>query len=541
MSSSHFYQSSNSNPTLDEQRWIAHIRRLLDDEDLDQDSDTPISIFVVPRTLLLTSLESYVPQVVALGPYHHCRSELQEMERYKLSAAKRFQRHLQGPKFHNLVDHLNKYEPQFRACDQKYLNFNDETLTWMMAVDSCFLLEFLQVFTVKEDRRSIRNDKTGQTSGCRDAIVRDIVKLENQIPLFAVRKIQEFLSGSQDEADEQIYATMIVFFEEVLPLKMIQELSGIHQITKSAHLLEFLYNLIVPNFQGSCELRTEAEEEEGRNKGEKMNFWKIIYRRVTGPFSLMKRLLISKPVKSILTLPWKIISILPGVILIKQVGYLCFSEEKEEEEKKKPENEAHEINIHPLMEEISIPSVTQLSNAGVQFSITNSGISGINFDSNNVVLYLPSIVLDLNAEVIMRNLVAYEACNESGPLIFTRYTELMNGIIDSEEDAKIMREKGIVLNHLKSDEDVASLWNGMSKSIRLTKVPLLDKVIEDVNNYYNGSWKVRIGKLFKSRVFGSWQSMTFFAAILLLFFMTLQTFCSLFGCVRLFSHPTRMK
>ncbi|KAL8497200.1 hypothetical protein ACS0TY_020763 [Phlomoides rotata] len=494
MSSSHFYQSSNSNPTLDEQRWIAHIRRLLDDEDLDQDSDTPISIFVVPRTLLLTSLESYVPQVVALGPYHHCRSELQEMERYKLSAAKRFQRHLQGPKFHNLVDHLNKYEPQFRACYQKYLNFNDETLTWMMAVDSCFLLEFLQVFTVKEDRRSIRNDKTGQTSGCRDAIVRDIVKLENQVPLFAVRKIQEFLSGSQDEADEQIYATMIVFFEEVLPLKMIQELSGIHQITKSAHLLEFLYNLIVPNFQGSCELRTEAEEEEGRNK---------------------------------------------GVILIKQVGYLCFSEE--EEEKKKPENEAHEINIHPLMEEISIPSVTQLSNAGVQFSITNSGISGINFDSNNVVLYLPSIVLDLNAEVIMRNLVAYEACNESGPLIFTRYTELMNGIIDSEEDAKIMREKGIVLNHLKSDEDVANLWNGMSKSIRLTKVPLLDKVIEDVNNYYNGSWKVRIGKLFKSRVFGSWQSMTFFAAILLLFFMTLQTFCSLFGCVRLFSHPTRMK
>ncbi|KAI7985308.1 putative UPF0481 protein [Camellia lanceoleosa] len=80
-----------------------------------------------------------------------------------------------------------------------------------------------------------------------------------------------------------------------------------------------------------------------------------------------------------------------------------------------------------------------------------------------------------------RNLVAYEACNASGSLVFTRYTELMNGIIDIEEDAKLLGEEGIILNHVKSNKEVAELWNGMGRSFRLTKVPFLDKVIEDVN------------------------------------------------------------
>ncbi|KAL3528926.1 hypothetical protein ACH5RR_008248 [Cinchona calisaya] len=55
---------------------------------------------------------------------------------------------------------------------------------------------------------------------------------------------------------------------------------------------------------------------------------------------------------------------------------------------------------------------------------------------------------------------------ESSPLAFTRYTELMNGIIDTQRDAKFLREKGIIVNQLKSDKEVADLWNGMSKSIK---------------------------------------------------------------------------
>ncbi|KAG8388253.1 hypothetical protein BUALT_Bualt02G0106500 [Buddleja alternifolia] len=337
MSSSHPYMNTTSNPSFDEQRWIIHIRRSLE-EDHDQVSDIAVSIFDIPKTLMLISPESYVPQLVALGPYHYSTPKPYEME----------------------------------------------------------------------------------------------------------RKMLEFRQGS----DDLLYSMLMGFCKEILPFTMIQENPSVHQGMGFAPLLDFLYHLIVPKLEGSSEITSE-----------------------------------------------------------------------EKEEKTKQGNENCDLNKPPLMEEIAIPSVTELSSAGIKFSVTNSGIFGINFDEKMATFYLPTIILNANTEVATRNLVAYEACNASGPLIFNRYTELMNGIIDSEDDAKLLREQGFILNHYKSDQDVANLWNGMSKSIRLTKVLLLDKVIEDVNNYYNGSWKVRIGKFMARNVFGSWQSLTLMAAILLLFFI----------------------
>jgi hypothetical protein len=111
----------------------------------------------------------------------------------------------------------------------------------------------------------------------------------------------------------------------------------------------------------------------------------------------------------------------------------------------------------------------------------------------------------------------------------------MNGIIDTEEDVRLLRERGIIFNHLKSDQEVANLWNGMSKckSMRLTKAPFLDKVIEDVNKYYNSRWKVKIRKFMKHTVFCSWQFLTVLASILLLLLMAVESFCSVYKCNRI--------
>ncbi|KAM7471651.1 hypothetical protein LguiA_009834 [Lonicera macranthoides] len=142
-----------------------------------------------------------------------------------------------------------------------------------------------------------------------------------------------------------------------------------------------------------------------------------------------------------------------------------------------------------LPNEISIPSVTELFKSGVCFSPIN-GIMNIRFDDNMFTFRLPVISLDVNTGHSKKlGSVAYEACKAFGPLILTRYTELMNSIIDTADDAKFLKEIGIIINQLKSDKDVANLWNGMSKSINLTKVPFLDKVINDMNKYHSGRLK----------------------------------------------------
>ena len=79
--------------TIHGQEWVININRILEEaleENYDDDQgDNFVSIFNVPKTLMSTKPEAYTPQVVALGPYHRRRLELFEMERYKLTSAKR--------------------------------------------------------------------------------------------------------------------------------------------------------------------------------------------------------------------------------------------------------------------------------------------------------------------------------------------------------------------------------------------------------------------------------------------------------------------
>uniref|UniRef100_A0A803NEW0 Uncharacterized protein n=1 Tax=Chenopodium quinoa TaxID=63459 RepID=A0A803NEW0_CHEQI len=195
-------------------------------------------------------------------------------------------------------------------------------------------------------------------------------------------------------------------------------------------------------------------------------------------------------------------------------------------------------NMPPLFEEIMIPSVIELSKSGVTFLPVNGDIMSINFDQKSKKFYLPTISIDDNTEVILRNLVAFEASSTLGPLVFTRYTEVMNGIIDTKDDVRLLREKGIILNYLRSDEEVANLWNGMSKSLRLTRVSFLDEVIDNVNRYYEGNWKVLLSRFMNACLINSWQFLVFIVAALILSLLILQVLGSLLYNARMVGpHP----
>jgi len=523
--------SLHSKSNFDELQWIIQIRRTLEEE-LEEDGEFPVSIFSVPKLLRACDPDSYVPQQVALGPYHYWRSELYEMQMHKLAAAKRFLKQLQSLKLDNLIDQLSKLEQRVRACYHKFLDFNGETLVWMMAIDASFLLEFLQEGTKIPRKKSFHN-----------TLLRDVVMLENQIPLFVLRKMLELRFSSLEAADETLVLKIIGLFKEISPFKIMEEYQNI-QVSKRAHLLDLLYHMIVPDMlerQDTIEVELQQGEEENEEsntdsrqvKEFSKELWKLLSKLNKGPVNIIRKVLGSRPMKVFVKLPWKIIINLPGVKILKQPLEYLFCSQNEGESVSSRSSKSL-MNKPPLVEEITIPSVTELLNSGVRFLPTKS-ISNISFDSKACTLYLPTVCLDVNTKVILKNLVAYEASVASGPLVMTRFTELMNGIIDSEEDARILREKGIIQNHLKSDQEVADMWNGMSKSLRLSKEPLLDKVIEDVNKYYNCRFKVKVVKFMKSYVFSSWKVLTFLATIFLLLLMTLQAFCSVYTCNYSFS------
>ncbi|XP_028077493.1 putative UPF0481 protein At3g02645 [Camellia sinensis] len=301
------------------------------------------------------------------------------------------------------------------------------------------------------------------------------------------------------------------------------------QVFEHAHLLDLLYHLIVPKIEGSHEaIITDIYQEKGgasfgSNSSQVFaNLWSLLSSLNVGLVSKFTR-----PIKMILAFPWKIVASLPGMSNLASKNKEDIKSENEvpsDEEKKKI----------PIVEEIMIHSVSHLCDFGVEFCPTIGNITTIKFDEKSKIFYLPVITLNMNSEVIIRNLVAYEASIVSESLVFTRYIELMSGIIDTVNDAKLLREKKIIVNSLKSEADVAKLFNGVSKSIRLTNVSYIDKTIEDVNKYFYSTWRVHVYKSMKRYVYGSWKILTILAAILLTLLMFLQSFCAVYSCPHLF-------
>ncbi|RZC73810.1 hypothetical protein C5167_049285 [Papaver somniferum] len=387
--------SSMSIPKLDLNQWVIQIREILEEGDIEDDKDTnTISVCIsnVPKSLKAYKPDAYIPQQISLGPYHHWRPELYEMGRYKLEAAKRRQKQLMdGLKFQHLVEgHLTKLDLRIRSCYHKYIDFNCETLAWLMAVDASFLLEFLQIFAIKE-------------------------------------------------------------------------------VTGRVHLLDCLYYMLVqrkPEELSSVAITKESDNDQSDNgatttKGDKESYfartgnvktlmheiWMWLKKLNRKIISFLQNATVSKPVT--LVAIWTILTHLPCFSLFKlPIQHLFFYQENKNI---KPESDGPTKNLNepPLIEEINIPSVTELFKSGIRFSATDGNIETIRFDERTVTLFLPAVSLDINSEVILRNLVAYEASTASGPLVFTRYTELMNGVIDTADDAKLLRESGILLNRLK--------------------------------------------------------------------------------------------
>lgn len=207
---------SGPSPIFDEKEWVIHVSRTLNEE-LEEETEIPASIFHVPKLLLDLHPHSYVPQQVAIGPYHSGRSEIRDMERYKLAAAKRNQQDFKKLKLQIVVKELMEYEGKIRANYQTVLNLSGETLAWMMAVDASFLLEFLQVCAVKRNKvgtnvvsgRLTRLANLGQNKTAHNAILKDTALVENQIPLFVMRKLLEMYFSSLEKADELLFSMMV--------------------------------------------------------------------------------------------------------------------------------------------------------------------------------------------------------------------------------------------------------------------------------------------------------------------------------------------
>ncbi|KAI8570565.1 hypothetical protein RHMOL_Rhmol01G0044600 [Rhododendron molle] len=516
-------KSSIFDSSSHEEQWINQIKKIVEEE-VKVDIEVPVCIFNIPATLASFKPEAYVPQLMGLGPYHHGDPDLYDMERYKLAAATRLQKQFKTLEFEQLVDKLMEFECRVRLCYHKYLEFEGNTLMWIMAIDGLFLLEFL--FTNKDDSEAAHLVDSAGKKLYHDSILSDVMLLENQIPFFLFSKIRSIQYSQDDLHDNCLPSILTTFCHSISPVKLKDfPLTGV--LDRYSHLLDLLYHMIVPELADQSTQEAPATQEsltesKSSQQADSANSYQI--------FTTLWEILSSlKIIKKIADNVKKIITGVPA---------LSFLAAKAEESKISENSQPKPVQVEKIM----IPSASNLSKiAGVEFcpSPTPGDISTIKFDDKEKKFYLPIITLNVHSEVIIRNLIAYEASTVSDSLVFSRYTELLDGIIDTAEDAKLLREKKIIVNKLKSDDAVLQLFDGIGKSVRLTNAPYFDKMIEDVNKFFYNSRRVWIYSGVRKYVFGSWKILTLLAGILLLLLTGLQSFCSVYTCSDMINSAVR--
>lgn len=499
-------------------RWVRAVRRLM--EASAEELGAVAKVLDVPKLLRDTKPDAYAPHHFAIGPYHYQRPELKDMERYKLAAAKRAEKRFAADlNFDHLVHKFVANQHTVRALYHRFLEMSEQTLALMMAIDTCFLLDFLQGYHVTE-----ATDMVSSSSNWINHMVRDAMMLENQIPLFLFAESLQLRHASQEVAAETMRVVLDRFIRDVCPIKT-TGMAPVDDVTNNAHLLELLYKFVVPASAVIVDDAAEVPEEVVSMDALEQQV--PDYDKVEQACMKVSSLNIA-PMRFIKSLSGRITSKVPQLAaLMPLLGKLLASVDVEA--RLKGVNMGT-ITNPPLLHEIKIPSVEKLVSCGVRLVPAPEGIAGISFDTATATLSLPVIHLDGNTEVILRNLVAYETAVVRGQLVMARYTELMNGIIDTPKDVKILRECKIVFNGMKSDKEAADMWNGMCRAVRPSKVPLMDRVITEVNAYRNNRVSVKARKLFKRYVFQSWKILTLLATLVMLTMTALQTFCTAYDC-----------
>ncbi|GLJ35860.1 hypothetical protein SUGI_0719760 [Cryptomeria japonica] len=528
---------------FDQDLWLIQIKEGLQIHgEQKEEKEICISVFGVPKELLAMTPEAYIPQCVSIGPYHHSRSQLYEMESYKVSAVRRFEKTLTGGcKFESVVEEVKKYDWQIRNCYHKYLDYNKETLAWLMALDASFVLDCLQFQVERADQPSSQVSSHGKLLGrvldptgrsaIHNAIIRDLMMLENQLPLFLLQKLLEMELGSQDKAEERLCKLVTRACREWSPFMLKMRDSSRLRIKERGHILEVFYYSIVP--APDMDDTISKKNDDGIVLSPDSTYitraLKALWKALSSLEISLDQLVSALPEGVLKGKPVQLVTQM-STHLVSAFGTLSIKRKEEKDEEKDEEREYSYAETPPTRDELAIPSVSNLYSVGVKFLPTEGDLTTIRFDPRTATLYLPKLRLDSSTEVVLRNLVAFEASAAPGDLIFTRYSDFMNGIIDKEEDVRLLRKNGIIYNHLADDEKVASLWNGLGRCVKLTKVKHLDQVIADVNKHYHKRWPVAVKKNISKYIFGSWKLLTVVAAGILLLLTCLEAFCSVYEC-----------
>ncbi|KAL5214393.1 hypothetical protein ABZP36_003545 [Zizania latifolia] len=476
-------QSPEHSPKPRDPEWVVTIRGKLA-QACAEEAACPwsrLSVYRVPKSLRDGDERAYMPQVVSIGPLHHGRRRLREMERHKWRAL----HHVLKRTGHDVTAYLNALRPmeeRVRACyDGHAAGMQGNDLIECLVLDGTFVLELFRGALdggkgFVDVLRYSRHDPIFAMRGAMHAIRNDMILLENQIPLFVL----DLLLGLQrnNPVRTGFVATLALrFFDPLMP-------TDAPLLRKDRSRLE-------------SSVDPEAEAAFDPLSGPMLHCLDVFRR------SLLRTGL--QPTPPPPSRHW----------LRKWSGLRCVADKRRQQ---------------------FVHCVSELREAGIRCRRRNTDrLWDIKFD--NGVLQIPRILIQDGTKSLFLNLIAFEQCHMDiatpGGNNITSYAIFMDNLINSTDDVKYLHDRGIIEHWLGSDAEVADLFNRLCQEVVFDiNDSYLSGLSDQVNRYYDYKWSTWIASLNHNYFSNPWAIVSVIAGVFLLLLTMAQTFYGAYSYYR---------
>ncbi|CAK8571137.1 unnamed protein product [Lathyrus sativus] len=443
--------------------------------------------------------KQYSPKFVSIGPIHHDSPNLKLGENYKLTwAAKYIQTTQQDPEFLHKKIADNIFELKSRFADDVLALANiaeslkdfrglEEKLAWLLFADGCSLLYILiNVKLYQLDKPKDRITNLGQIDGVNINVDDD--------PEHLNMKVDQLVLVMMD----------VLLLENQLPYKVLKLL---WKNENDKELIDTMKNFL-KNYHWATQ--------------DKKTTWSR-----PGIFSNTGQI---KKTKAEDDLPNDIIET-PTHLLDLQRKMILLTKSNSKTEANKEANYEMKQSGKYSEEMMTYRNIQDLTAVGIKLKSSRTrSPTDVDFSEDwfAAKLTLPEIVVDDNTAASFLNLIAYEMCpdfkNDYGICSFAVF---MDSLIDHPEDVKKLRSKGILVNSLGSDEEVANLFNIISTDLVLNPETYL-KVKAKIHEHYRNKCNIWITEGCNTYFSNPWAITGFIAAVIALVLTFVQTWFSIF-------------
>ncbi|MCL7048461.1 hypothetical protein MKW94_028261 [Papaver nudicaule] len=194
---------------------------------------------------------AYTPEMVSIGPFHHGKDNLAAMEDHKLRYAKALlSRTITGiNKMDECVTYMEEIEDVTRKCYSETIKLSSDEFVEMMVIDGLFMIELFRK-NVNEVVRIERGDLIFDNTWGLSSLVRDLVLLENQLPMVVLECLLKVPEVNEELNGVSINILALRFFNRWMPRgeKVVESSFSNNQ---GKHLLDLLgktFHVLPPKY-----------------------------------------------------------------------------------------------------------------------------------------------------------------------------------------------------------------------------------------------------------------------------------------------------